>query len=414
MITGIAESILPGGETLVRTEGHTMLVANAVPGDELSVRPLQKRRGVLRGEIATVNKPGPQRVSAECPVAGECGGCALQFLAPQSHAALKSAWVHDAFRALIGVQTQWVEAETVAAASRRRVHWMVNRDEQGSFAGFYAHASHRVIRHEQCMVLTPGLQRLHSELLQRPALLSGVQGIQALELADGMHVVLEGAITEASDLPLMCADLPVQWWRRQDDVTRPLNRPVQRFHDRLPAGEQDILLAVGPDDFVQGQEAGNRKLIALIQQWAGPVRRIADLFCGIGNLSLPLAVASGAELFGAELNPASVRAAQTNAKRLGVKASFVQANLFEDFNMEPYIGADLLILDPPRRGAKRICSRITHLMPKQIIMISCDPAAGARDGVMLQQQGYQLKALQALDLFAYAGHVESLSLWERA
>jgi len=209
--------------------------------------------------------------------------------------------------------------------------------------------------------------------------------------------------------------LPVQyWWRDKAGITRPLKKPILAFHDLLPSSNQDIRLRVGPDDFVQGQRQGNRELITQIQQWAGPVNRIADLFCGIGNLSLPLAVATGAEVFGAELNPASVRAASANAKALGVESQFVVANLFESFDKEPYIGADVLILDPPRRGAKRICHHIAQLLPKKIIMVSCDVAAGARDGALLRSQGYRLKALRALDLFPYAGHVEAMSLWVQA
>jgi len=130
-------------------------------------------------------------------------------------------------------------------------------------------------------------------------------------------------------------------------------------------------------------------------------------------LSLPLAAATGARVFGAELNAASVRAASRNAKALGIVSSFVVANLFESFDIEPYIGADVLILDPPRRGAKRICNQIPRLLPKKIIMVSCDVAAGAHDGALLQQHGYRLKALRALDMFPYAGHVEAMSLWEQ-
>jgi len=112
------------------------------------------------------------------------------------------------------------------------------------------------------------------------------------------------------------------------------------------------------------------------------------------------------------LNAASVRAASKNAKKLGLNAEFVTANLFESFEMEAYIGADVLILDPPRRGAKKVCSHISRLLPKKIIMISCDTAAGARDGLLLKQHGYRLRALRALDLFPGAGHVETMSLWE--
>jgi len=127
---------------------------------------------------------------------------------------------------------------------------------------------------------------------------------------------------------------------------------------------------------------------------------------------LPLAVATGASVFGAELNAASVRAASRNAKALACTASFKVANLFETFDLEAYIGADILILDPPRRGARKVCQQMSRLLPKKIIMIACDPASGARDGMVLKQQGYVLKALRAIDLFPAAGHVEAMSLWE--
>lgn len=264
------------------------------------------------------------------------------------------------------------------------------------------------------MVLSDGLTRLHGLLFGRLPL-ERLQSVQAVELVDGIHVVLEGE--QALPIPddcLQAGGLPLQWWWRHEGVSRPLNRPVQGFHDRLPAGAEDLELGIGPDDFVQAVAEGNRAMITQMQAWSGGVRRIADLFCGIGNLSLPLAKATGAKLSGAELNAASVRAAQANAKQLGIAAQFFQANLFEEFDMEPFIGADLLILDPPRRGAKRICSRINRLLPARIIMISCDPAAGARDGELLARQGYRLAALRALDLFPRAGHVEAMSLWLRS
>jgi 23S rRNA (uracil1939-C5)-methyltransferase len=261
--------------------------------------------------------------------------------------------------------------------------------------------------------VTPELNAVRT-LIEKRVPLNGVDAVQALQLADGMHVILEREQMPEPVTLNEVASLPLQWWWRDSrGITRPLQKPVIPFHDLLPAGKKDVALTVGPDGFVQGQLEGNRELIAQIQSWAGKPRRIADLFCGIGNLSLPLAAASGAEIFGAELNAASVRAATANAKALHVKASFAEANLFENFDIEPYIGADLLLLDPPRRGAKRICSQISRLLPKQIIMISCDAAAGARDGAILKQQGYRLKALRALDLFPGAGHVEAMSLWQK-
>lgn len=410
---GRAGPILPGGESVVNIDDATVLVSNAVPGDLLSVRITSKRRGVLRGEIVELLEPAAERIASPCPVADRCGGCALQSLSGELQAELKSGWVKSAFAKLIDSDSEWITAVYHEGRCRRRLRWFVGHDIEGAFLGFYAHASHNPVRHQGCMAVTPELNALRQQIEAKVAL-DAITSIQALQLGDGIHVIVE---TETAPYPVemdKAIGVPLQWWWRDGKgITRPLQKPVIAFHDLLPAGNRDVALAVGPDGFVQGQMEGNRELIAQIIDWAGPVRRVADLFCGIGNLSLPLAVATGAEVVGAELNAASVRAALSNANALGVKANYHVANLFEAFEPEPYTGADLLILDPPRRGARRICSDILRLLPARIIMVSCDAAAGARDGALLKEKGYRLKALRALDLFPGAGHVETMSLWER-
>jgi len=411
MVTGKTEKILPGGESLVRVGDTSVLVANAVPGDVVRLQVQPRRRGVLRGDIVEVIEASAKRVSPPCPVAGACGGCALQFISHEDQAAVKSGWVSGAFKPLTDTDTAWLAACSSASRYRRRVRWFVGTEQKKQFLGFYAPVSHRVIRHAGYMVITPALNALR-QWVETHVPLSDINSVQAIQLSDGIHIVLETDSCPANIQFDQMEELPLQWWWRDSQrITRPLQKPVQSFHDLLPAGQGDISLMIGPDDFVQGEARGNRELIAQIQAWAGSVSRIADLFCGIGNLSLPLAAATGADVFGAELNAASVRAAAHNAKTLAVSAQFVVANLFEDFDKEPYIGADVLILDPPRRGAKRLCNQMSQLLPKKIIMISCDTAAGARDGALLQQHGYRLKALRALDLFPGAGHVETMSLW---
>ncbi len=410
-LSATAEKILPGGETLVRVEGESVLVPNAVPGDALKLTLSGKRRGIQRGATIEVVQPSGQRVQAPCPVADACGGCALQFITAEHQASVKSGWVDDAFKSMIDTRTELTPVHANSKHFRRRLRWFVGHDDQGYFLGFYALASHRPVRHVDCMALTPELNTLR-QIIEHSVNLEAIGSIQVVQLDDGIHVVLEADV-RPDGIEIEYDILPLQWWWRDErHITRPLKKSVQSFHDVLPAGKTGIALTVGPDDFVQGQAEGNRALIAQIQAWAGDVMRIADLFCGIGNLSLPLAAATGAHVYGAELNAASVRAASKNAKALGLSASFEEANLFESFDLEAYIGADVLILDPPRRGAKRVCKLMPRLLPKKIIMISCDAAAGARDGLLLQAQGYRLRALRALDLFPGAGHVETMSLWE--
>jgi len=413
-----AGNMLPGGEVSVRVQDETILVSNAVPGDLLEIHVTDKRRGVLRGEISRIVEPSQDRVEAPCPVAALCGGCAMQSVSAEQQALVKSDWVSHAFKAVMETDTDFIAIKAGQQIYRRRVRWFVGLDDPGFFLGFYAPATHQPVRHTSCMAVTSELNTVR-ELIESNVSLEGVVSVQALQLHDGIHIILECNARPVVDIDELEGDeldgLSLQWWWRDENhITRPLKKPGRAFHDLLPAGESTIGLSVGPDDFVQGQHDGNQILIRQIQEWGGAVKRIADLFCGIGNLSLPLAAATGATVFGAELNAASVRAASANAKILKLDAQFEVANLFESFALESYIGADLLILDPPRRGAKRICNQISRLLPKKIIMVSCDPAAGARDGVLLKQQGYRLKALRVLDLFPYAGHVEAMSLWVKS
>lgn len=412
---GKAEQILPTGETVVRTGHGTVLVPDAVPGDLLELELKEKRRGAVRAEIVSILEASPMRTNGSCPVAGRCGGCSLQFLDPDKHASLKSDWVQQAFRGCLADATEWIPAR-LSSGRRRRVRWSIGRDEHGLFLGFQGRASHQPVRQSDCMVVSDALLVLRRELESFPSFLKARKSIQAIQLDDGIHVVLEGVAALAIGEPPFdsVAGLTLQWWYRDEQGTRPLNRPVRQFHDRLPGMEKqsDILIEIGPDDFIQAQAEGNREMIRQLHAWAGKPRRAADLFAGVGNLSLSLAVA-GVEVIGAEVNVASVLAANRNAKRLQVPAKYIQADLFGRFDTAAFTGLDLIILDPPRKGARKLCEQMGRMMPRRIIMVSCDSAAGARDGAILQQQGYRMRALRAFDLFPYAGHVEAMSLWSQ-
>lgn len=403
----------------MRHDSQSCLIANAVPGERVTYTLTEKRRGVWHGHLKHVISPSPDRVPLPCGSAQTCGGCALQPLAFEAHANVKSAWVHDAFAPFIEEHTTWTGIEeSTSPALRRRARWWRGSDEQGTYLGFRARASHVVVRQPRCMVVHPEMDTICRTI--EALLPQSVISLQITTLSDGMHLVMEGE-SGSPDMPESLyrnvdAQLPdrcVQWWWRTLEGTRPLRRPVEALHDRLPSGDGTIDLVVGPDDFVQGSEEGNHAMVRQVQQWAKGARRVVDLFSGAGNLSLPLACSGTVSVHGADIGAASVRHANTNAKRLRVDAHYLQADLFGSIDETPFSGADLLILDPPRKGAKRICARMTSLLPARIIMINCDVASGARDAAELHRAGYRLSALRGFDLFPYAGHVEAMSLWER-
>ncbi|MDX8398361.1 MAG: 23S rRNA methyltransferase [Mariprofundaceae bacterium] len=421
------EKLLPGGEALAYLQGiqgrtESYRLRNAVPGDMLQVKALDKRRGNQYAEVIEVDLPSKFRIDAACPVAHDCGGCALQYLQADQHAEVKSAWVKQAFVSVWQKNTLWHAVESNDCLSRdaylrRRLRWYVAHQDGQVVLGFFAKQSHQVVATQACMVISSELGLLRQCLEQMLSKLEVnvlPQSIYALQLADGIHVVLEfdqlSRLDQLPDFPWQGMDL--QFWLRDSQGVRPLNRPVKRLHDALPTGIDDMMVAIGPDDFVQGQMQGNREMIEQLHDWCEGHLRIVDLFSGAGNLSLPLA-AAGKQVIGAEVNEASVRAANANAKRLKLNASYQQADLFGNFDVTAFVGAEVLIIDPPRKGAGKICQMMNCLLPLKVILIHCDVLSAQRDAKLMQQQGYQLSAVRALDLFPYSGHVESLSLWQR-
>ncbi len=379
----------------------------------MDIRIGERRRGAYRGRIIRLKAPSGQRLAEPgCPTALTCGGCALQFVRTAYQAETKNGWVRDALTPHLTAHVvfQGIIPDEVVTGSRRRVRWWQGSDDRGAFWGFHGRASHDVMRHDDCMVATPNIRMLHRQLEEVP--LPEVDSLQVTELADGMHAVLDsGHPGSLPPLPEKVGEFPVQWWLRSGNEINPLHKPVHRLHELLPAGGEWINLDVGPDDFIQASRAGNEAMIRQVQVWSKGARRVADMFSGFGNLSLPLAAALKVSVVGAEVRAASVAAANHSARGLGLDARYLQANLFEDFDLSPFTGMDVLILDPPRRGASRICKVLPVLLPRKIVLISCDIASGARDAGMIARQGYHLEAVRVLDMFPFAGHVEAMSLW---
>ena len=169
-----------------------------------------------------------------------------------------------------------------------------------------------------------------------------------------------------------------------------------------------------PTDFTQINPTANRALVSKAMQLLDPKpgERIADLFCGIGNFSLPLAK-HGAEVIGLEGSRELVERARANALANGVVAQFEVADLFKQ-GLAPFGRFDKLLLDPPREGAVEIIKSLTGDWPRRIVYVSCDPATLARDaGVLVHIQGFRLVAAGVANMFPHTAHVESITLFER-
>ncbi|RMH49928.1 MAG: class I SAM-dependent RNA methyltransferase [Zetaproteobacteria bacterium] len=421
LIRGRAQRLLVGGEALVRHGGNqTTLVGGALPGEEIRFHPSGRHRGAARGRLAHVDTPAAERITPRCPVAGECGGCALLHLHPAEHGRLQREWIEEHYRRALPPGRR---AEPLPGAPdrprsrcRRRLRWHLESTQGRFLLGFHAVRSRKVVDAAGCITADPLLAGLHPRILhalERGAL-PPFTTLTATRLEDGIHLLLDGcAHIDEGDPPFTeQATLPLQWWRRGDDGgLRPWGRPVHTFHDMLPSCRGgSIALEIGPDDFIQSDAEANRAMIRWIIEQAGPARHIVDLFCGAGNCSLPLA-RPGRTIVGADADAASVARAERNARRIDAGARYRTVDLLRPFDPAPFAGADLLLLDPPRKGARRVVAMIQRLLPKRVIMIHCDPASGGRDATLLAEAGWRMEGLFSLEMFSWSGRVETISLW---
>lgn len=406
MLVGTAEQVLPGGEAVVRYEQGVALVVGAFPGERVAFMPLKRRRGALRGRLMNVLSASPDRTRPLCPHADRCGGCQLQGLKVEAQMRLKSEWVRRVFQPFMSSESCfWPVSERPSLHRRRRARWHVGVKGTRRYLGFRERGSHRVVEQSHCPLVHPTMDALIRSI--EGDIPEGVQSVQLTRLSDGIHGLFKGG-KPMQDLP----QEGVCWWHVTGEACRPIGKG-RLLHDCIHAQGVTCKLEVGPLDFVQADAEGNQAMINQLFAWAAQANFVVDLFCGIGNLSLPLALHLGCRVVGADVNPASIQRANANARRLGVQAHYKQADLFRRVDGERFAGADLLILDPPRSGARLVCSSLARLLPKQIVLISCDLGAAGRDASLIASLGYRLRACRAFDLFPFTGHVEAMSLWTR-
>ncbi|MDX8408957.1 MAG: methyltransferase [Mariprofundales bacterium] len=412
---GSVQQLLPGGESLVQTTQGSVLVADVLPGETVRILPQQRHRGVMRGRLRSIVQASPDRCTPSCSVAAECGGCSMQHVSSAAQQSIKLDWLREAYRSVIRKETLvgWLP-DTPDVTLRRRVRWHVATQGDVVILGFRQRRSHRLVNAADCMVVEPPLISLHHRLWDALSQddLPPLKSITATLLYDGIHLVLESGATVSNAPPFLEIEgVPIQWWLQHEKTLVPWNRPVQSLHDRLPAvdgGEIDI--AIPPLGFVQASSVANRALVRWLIAEAKDAKRVVDLFCGHGNLSLSLA-RDGRHIVGAEVDRDAVAQANRSAQDLGLAAEYHTADLFSDFDPAPFVAADVLILDPPRKGARRVAAMMGRLLPRKLIMIHCDPASGGRDAATVADQGYRLQSLYGLDMFSKSGHIESVSMW---
>lgn len=422
-VTGLSHE----GRGIAHVDGKTVFVHGALPGERVQALYRRRHRRFDEAETLVVEQPAADRVEPPCAAYARCGGCSLQHMAPDRQIAFKQSVLLELLDHVGGVTPDAVlpALRGPQLGYRRRARLAVRKvaGKGRVLVGFRERYSPYVVDMHRCEVLHPLFGAALDEL---SALIDG------LSVADAIPQ-LEVSVGESS------AAMVVRHLRELTDSDRaafrdwgvrrgveiflqagdprslePLSSSPVPLHDAVDGYRLQFL----PTDFLQVNGALNARMVEQAMTLLAPGRgeTVLDLFCGIGNFSLPLAGRAG-RVIGVEGDAALVERARDNAAANGLaNVSFVAADLARLEQSPPWgdVGVDHVLLDPPRTGALEVLDPLAALRPQRIVYVSCNPATLARDaGVLVQQHGYRLRQAGVMDMFPHTAHTESMALFER-
>ncbi|WP_338861014.1 23S rRNA (uracil(1939)-C(5))-methyltransferase RlmD [Mycetohabitans rhizoxinica] len=419
--------------------GKVIFVEGALPGETVSYSSFRKKPSYEQAQIVEILRASGMRTTPQCPFFGTCGGCSMQHLDTRAQIAVKQRVLEDNLSHLAKLRAEQIYRPIGGPSwgyryrARLTVRNVVKKG--GVLVGFHEKKSSYVADMTRCEVLPPHVSALLVPLRRLVESLSIRDRMPQIELAIGDALtalvlrVLEPLTEQDEALLRAFADQHgVQFWlqpKGPDSVTPFYPVDVELAYT-LP--EFDIRMPFKPTDFTQVNHQINRVLVGRAVRLLAPARtdRVLDLFCGLGNFTLPLA-RRAREVVGIEGSDALTQRAQANARVNGLEActSFAMRNLFEvgAADLRALGRFDKFLIDPPREGALAVAKALGELaqtgdaacLPGRIVYVSCNPATLARDaGLLVHEAGYRLVGAGVVNMFPHTSHVESVACFERA
>ena len=428
LLEGEVDGLSHDGRGVARVEGKAVFIDGALPGERVCFRRLRQRRGYDSGELVEVLRPSPHRVAPRCPVFGTCGGCRLQHLDPAAQVEVKQSLLLEDLARIGGVEPERVLAPVTGPVwgYRRRGRLGVRRvpKKGGVLVGFRERAKRYITDMTACPVLVPAVGDDLSPLRALVESLSIADRVPQIEVAAGDRLcalvfrhLLPLARSDRDRLAAYGRERDLQIWLQPGgpETAAPL-AGEDRLHYRLP--EEGVELGFRATDFIQVNAEVNRRAVALALELLAPApdEGVLDLFCGLGNFSLPLARRAG-RVLGLEGEAGLVARARDNARTNGLEAvRFERSDLYREDGLAAWLrlGWDKVLLDPPRTGAMEVVKQLGDPALRRVVYVSCNPATLARDSrVLVQVHGYRLEAAGVLDMFPHTQHAEAIALFSR-
>ena len=422
------ESLSHEGRGIAHLEEKVIFVSGALPGEKVIADRTFSRAKFEEADVKEVLKPADNRISPKCEVFGICGGCSFQHLSSEDQIEAKGNWLKDAFAGQAKIEPKhWLDPLQVESWGYRRkarlgVRYVAKKEKV--LVGFREKKSSFITNMNRCEVLHPSLGNHLEDLAHCIEQLSVRSQVPQIEVAiaekDTVLILrhLEPLTAKDEQILLDCArELNITWYTQSGglDTVKPLDQPVVLTYSHP---DHDIEMEFLPTDFTQVNFKLNQKMInlALDMLELNDEDEVIDLFCGLGNFTLPIAK-HAKHVVGVEGDLGLIERAKYNAEKNNISnADFYKADLFQEvegfewFRGKTYNKA---LIDPARTGAIEIVELLPKLGVERLVYVSCNPATLARDTAKLIELGYKLDTAGVMDMFPQTAHVESIALFTK-
>jgi len=428
------EKLSHDGRGIARQDGKILFVDGALPGEKVMAKVVSTRSKFDELRTLEVLEAAPDRQAPPCEFADLCGGCSLQHMSSDAQIEFKENTLREQLAHFGGIEPEeWIAPlrpeSTLGYRRKARMGVRHVGARDSVLVGFREKRNSFLTDIDRCVVLDP---RIGERILPLRELLHGMDAyarIPQVEVACGddtaAMVFRNMDDLSSGDREKLIAfgqahDLHIYLQPKGPDTVHRIwpesaGRDDERLSYRLDAF--DLTMNFHPMDFTQVNAEINKVMIDRAVEWLDvqPDERVLDLFCGLGNFTLPLA-RKGGQVIGVEGDDAMVVRGRENAELNGLEnVAFHGADLHGDFTGQSWAkeGFDKILIDPPRSGAEEICKYLTAFNAKRIVYVSCNPATLARDAGVMARNGYRLVRAGVMDMFPHTTHVESIALFER-
>ncbi|MGO8990574.1 MAG: 23S rRNA (uracil(1939)-C(5))-methyltransferase RlmD [bacterium] len=404
------------GYGVARIHGKVVFVPYTVMGDEAWVEVTEEKKRYSSGRLIQLIESSPRRVNPPCPYFGSCGGCQWQHINYMAQPELKKEILRDLLKRLGRLQeipSIGVFPSPKPYDYRIRIQLKV----RGKAMGYYREGSHQIVDIDHCPISHPLVNRIIRRLRGEFALFRLMKEIEInVSPEEGRGMILFHPHSHNRQIEPFAKRL-----LQSEPILRGIaiagKGKLALFGDSLEFTvpsyqDRNLNLRVSPGSFSQVNPEQNQRLIQIVLQFSEAINEdsILDLYAGVGNLTLPLAMGAK-EVLGIEENRTAVEDAQFNAERNGIQnCHFIQGRAEHVLSNWERETPSLVVLDPPRTGCKTILDQVVRLKPRKIIYVSCEPTTFARDLCLFSERGYLLQKLSLIDMFPQTYHMEVVGL----